>query len=43
MRVIIGQDLRPDIRPVVRSGGYLVFKVEGRVWGDGARKYPSVI
>lgn len=43
MRVIIGQDLRPDIRPVVRSGGYLVFKVEGRVWGNGARKYPSVI
>jgi hypothetical protein len=30
-RVIIGQDLRPDIGPVVRSGGYLLFNVDGRV------------
>ena len=34
-----GDHRRPDIGPVARSGGYLVFNVEDRVWVNGARKY----
>jgi hypothetical protein len=40
MRVIMGPFGKDR---VVRSGGYLVFNVDGRVWGNGARKYPSAI